>query len=70
MAHTEVFKKFKVYFPNYADQSEAWYPCGKNTVRIRLKNKAELIFMLKNDREWRLETINIFIKHTMKGEKN
>lgn len=69
MGHTEVFKKFKVYFPSYANQSEVWFPCGRNAVRIRLKSKFELVFTYKNDQNWSLETINVFIDRTMKGEQ-
>ncbi len=41
MTHNEVYKRFELYFPQYAgaDKVDVWFPNGKNSIRIRQKNK-------------------------------
>ena len=43
MSHSEVYKWFELYFPQYAgDKVESWFQNGKNRIRIRQKNHQEL----------------------------
>lgn len=36
MSHSEVYKWFELYFPQYAgDKAETWFQNGKNSIRIR-----------------------------------
>ena len=45
MSHSEVYKWFELYFPQYAgDKVESWFQNGKNSIRIRQKNHQEFIF--------------------------
>lgn len=67
MIHKHIFKKFEEYFPAYANDSEAWFPAGKNTIRIRLKNKREFIFQYDGPNDMRFETMEFFVER-MKGE--
>lgn len=71
MAHNEVYKWFELYFPQYAgtDKIEVWFPNGKNSVRIRQRNKQEFIFTYMGPNEWRFETINSFLNTMKKGKK-
>ena len=40
MVHNDVYKWFALYFPDYAgNHVECWFPNGKNSIRIRQKNK-------------------------------
>lgn len=42
MSHSEVYKWFELYFPQYAgDKVESWFQNGKNRIRIRQKNHVE-----------------------------
>lgn len=69
MTHSEVYKWFELYFPQYAGKNvETWFPNGKNSVRVRQINKAEFIFTYQNKENWKFETINSFIQH-LKGAK-
>lgn len=44
MGHSEVYKWFELYFPQYAgDKVESWFQNGKNSIRIRQKNHQEFI---------------------------
>lgn len=43
-----------------------WFPNGRDSIRIRDINKHELIFTYHGDTDWRLETVNEFLKN-MKG---
>lgn len=46
MSHSEVYKWFELYFPQYAgDKVESWFQNGKNSIRIRQKNHQEFIFI-------------------------
>ena len=57
MSHSEVYKWFELYFPQYAgDKVESWFQNGKNSIRIRQKNHQEFIFTFNNERNWRFET--------------
>lgn len=69
MVHQEVFKLFDLYFPEYnKEKAEVWFANGKNSIRIRLKNKQELIFTYNGKDDWKLETVKSFLDGK-KGEK-
>ena len=54
MSHSEVYKWFELYFPQYAgDKVETWFQNGKNSIRIRQKNHQEFIFTFNNEGNWR-----------------
>lgn len=42
------------------DLIELWFPNGKGSVRVRLKDRSELIFTYNDSKRWRLETIESF----------
>ena len=44
MSQQEVYEWFKLYFPQYAEHVECWFPNGKNSVRVRQKNEQEFVF--------------------------
>lgn len=70
MSHNEVFNRLKKNFPFYADQTELWFPNGKNSIRLRMKNGQELIFNCDNsNRRIRLETVSSYLAE-MKGAKS
>ena len=61
MVHNDVYKRFALYFPDYAgNHVERWFPNGKNS--IRQKNKQEFIFTFLNEKEWRFETIDSYLR--------
>lgn len=63
MSHNEVYKWFELYFPQYSgDKVEVWFPNGKNSIRIRQKNKQEFIFTYNRATDWKFETITSFLK--------
>ena len=67
MPQKEVFNKFKLYFPKFADASEMWFPNGKNSVRVRLNNRKEIVFTFNSELDWRFETVESFMKSMVKG---
>ena len=62
----KVYCKFKSMFPDMAQSIAVWFPNGRDSIRIRDINKHELIFTYHSDTDWRLETVNKFLKN-MKG---
>lgn len=68
MTHNEVYKQFELYFKQYSgvNNVEVWFPNGKNSIRIRQKNKQEYIFTYTNPKEWKLETKDSFLNHIKK----
>lgn len=68
MAHTTILKWFELYFPAYAgDNIKAWFPNGKNSIRVRQKNEHDFVFTFNNHDDWKFETIKSYINNTMKG---
>ena len=61
MTQYDVYNQFKIIFPQYTDHTEAWFPNGKHSVRIRLLDGNEFIFTYNNDLEWSFETVGMFI---------
>lgn len=68
MLQKDVYKWFRLYFPNYDKPDNTWFPNGRNSVRIRQSNGQEFVFTYNGTKDWRLETIDSFIRH-LKGEK-
>lgn len=69
MVHTDVYKWFALYFPDYAgDRVDKWFPNGKNSIRVRQTNGQEFIFTYNSQKDWRLETVNSFLS-SVKGGK-
>lgn len=68
MVHREVLSQFQTHFPQYKKNIDCWFPNGKDRVRVRLRNRTELVFTFHDEKDWRLETVASFIDRTMKGE--
>lgn len=69
MVHTEVYRSFKQLLPMFAEQMVEYFPNGKNSIRVRNANHREYIFTIESPREWRFETIELFIKSMKKNNK-
>ena len=62
MSHRDILKYFELYFPHYAgDKIEVWFPNGKDSIRIRQKNKQDFVFTYHGTANWRFETIESFL---------
>ena len=69
MSHAEVYKAFRQYFPTYVGENiAAWFPNGRNSIRVREANGDEFIFSFNNGKDWKFETIGSFL-NGKKGEK-
>lgn len=68
MLHKDVYAWFTVIFPQYTDKIKEMFPCGKNTVRIRLLDQSEFVFHYESLTNWQFETVDSFIARTLKGE--
>lgn len=56
MFHKEVLKRFKD-ISHIEDQCiKEWFPNGKNSIRVVLKNDYQLVLTYNSARDWRLET--------------
>lgn len=70
MTHTDVYKWFELYFPNYAGGNvSAWFPNGKNSIRVRQTNGQEFIFTYYGPKDWKFETIESFLRKTKGGKR-
>lgn len=63
MSYKEIHEVFIKLFPLYSGVRHAWYPAGKNTIRIKLMNDtnvvlAEFIFIYNSNRRWSFETLD------------
>lgn len=69
MTHDRIFKAFEMYLkPAMESDFIMWFPNGRNSIRLRKKNGQELVFTYHSPKDWRLETVDRFIK-TMKNVK-
>lgn len=69
MTHNDVLKHFELYFPLYSgNRINTWFQNGKNSIRVRQTNGQEFIFTFNSHKDWKLETIDSFIKSETKGE--
>lgn len=64
----DVYKWFRLYFPIFDHPDNTWFPNGRNSVRIRQPNGQEFVFTYNGTKDWKLETIDSFIRR-LKGEK-
>lgn len=56
MNHKEVYKALERHLPSFFSQTSIYFPNGKNSIRIRLKDGNEFVFSFNNDDIWKLET--------------
>lgn len=70
MSHSEVYKWFELYFPDYAgDKLDTWFQNGKNSIRIRQTNHQELVFTMQDKNNWKFETLESFMAGLRGGKK-
>lgn len=70
MSHSDVHKWFELYFPDYAgDKVDTWFQNGKNSIRIRLKNRQEFVFTMHGKNNWKFETLESFMDGLRGGKK-
>ena len=67
MAHNNVFTVFKDKFGEISSRVTAWFPSGKDCVRIRFADRNELMFTYHSEKDWCLESVNSYISK-MKGK--
>lgn len=68
MVHKNVYAIYEKMMPFYASQTKEYFPCGKDTIRVRLQSNQEFIFSYEKDNSWFFETLNHYLKK-MKGAK-
>lgn len=62
VTHKQVYECFEMYFPQFAEDTIAWYPNGKNSIRIRRPDTRDLVFTHAKEDEWCLETVDHFVE--------
>lgn len=67
MTHVDIYEKFKEMFPEQSFFIDEWFPNGKNSIRVRMKDGSDFIFTYTNPFDWCYETVESFIKTKMKG---
>lgn len=68
MLHDKVYKRFKQYFPLASKTIIQWFPNGKNSIRIRRMDGQEFVFTYYEKHNYRLETVDSFIKRLQRKE--
>lgn len=70
MNHGEIYKYFELYFPDFSgDKVDVWFQNGKNSIRVRQKNRQEFIFTYNGKDNWKFETVESFMAG-LKGGKS
>lgn len=65
MEHKEIYKWFELYLPQFAKNVAEWFPNGKNSVRVRMRNGQDFIFTCNGTDDWSFETVVSFINNKM-----
>lgn len=69
MGHHDLIPIFERLFPTRLGTAiYVWFPNGKNSIRLGMKDKREFIFTYHDEAHWQLETLDNFINR-LKGEK-
>ena len=65
MNHVETIKVYQDMFGVALEIISEWFPNGKNSVRIRFKDRrcVEIVFTYRNNENWRLETVKQYLDH-------
>lgn len=69
MNHREVLDVFKFYFPQYEPYIKAWFPNGKNSIRVRQANGDNFVFTYHNSDDWTFETEGSFVRRLNERRK-
>lgn len=67
MIHSQVYGYFIKCLPDQAKEVKEYFPCGKNSIRVRKANGREFVFSIKESKVWKFETIEYFLAG-MRGE--
>lgn len=62
MSHKDVLEQFNSIFPSYAEHMIEWFPNGNSSVRVRLEHGRDYAFTYHSELNWKLETIDSFIR--------
>lgn len=65
MTHDSVYNAYKTMFPTYIHYTSIWFQNGKNSIRVRVSGR-DLIFTYNNADDWKLETVDSFLKEMKK----
>lgn len=61
MTPKDVYKAFRDISRTTDEDIEMWFPNGKDSIRVKLRNKQELIFTYDSPKYWRIETRGAFL---------
>lgn len=61
MRTKELLERFKEIAHVTDEDVDVYFPLGDAAIRVRLKNRKELVLTYTNGRRWRLETRESFI---------
>ena len=70
MEHNTVFMYFKTLFPKQAEDANSWFPNGKDSIRVRVKDAGEYIFTYHATYDWRFETVDSYLNGMKRKEKD
>lgn len=62
MVHAEIYKKLKDMFPECYKKCTEYFPNGKNSIRVRNAKKEDMIFTFNGKSNWKLESVDSFLK--------
>lgn len=74
MSHKQLFELFRRMFPDQVKDTIIYFPNGKNSIRLRGFGDypffgQDFVFSYDGKEDWRLETVDSYLKWAMKGDK-
>ena len=61
MGTKELLERFKEIANVTDEEIDVYFPSGNSIIRVRLKNRKELVLTYTNGRRWRLETKESYV---------
>jgi hypothetical protein len=70
MSHANLFEEYRQLFKIDESLIEEWFPCGKDSIRVRFTDGKEVIWTLKGPENWSIESVEHFCKRVGGPEEN
>lgn len=60
--HEDLFEEYRQLLKVDESLIEEWFPCGKDSIRVRFKDGKEVIWTITGPENWMIESVEHFCK--------
>lgn len=69
MTPSDIFNKFLRAYPVSYDEVVSYLVMGPKTIRVRLKNRKELVFTYFSSNKWRIDSMDLYLSENKSKNK-